>query len=58
LLGSVVDLELKINRLQGKWKLSQHQPQKNQQSVVKSLLSEGLDVQTQMVLLVQSNGIK
>lgn len=56
LLGNIVGLELKINRWQGKWKVSQNQPLQNRQSLVEGLLAEGTDAQTQMALLVRSNG--
>lgn len=58
LLANIVGIELKVNRLQGKWKVSQNQPPHNQQSVVRGLLSGCSDAQTQMALLVQSNGTR
>ncbi|HRF45713.1 MAG TPA: FMN-binding negative transcriptional regulator [Candidatus Competibacteraceae bacterium] len=58
LLGNIVGIHLHINRLQGKWKVSQNQPKQNQQSIAHGLLSEGSDAQTQMALLVQSHGAK
>lgn len=56
LVGNIVGIELRIHRLQGKWKVSQNQPVQNQQSVMQGLLAEGSDAQTQMALLVQSHG--
>lgn len=58
LLGNIVGIELKIKRMQGKWKVSQNQPIPNQQSVVQGLLAEGSDAQTQMALLVRAHGAK
>lgn len=54
ILENIVGIELKINRVQGKWKVSQNQSMPNQQSVVQGLLVEGTDAQTQMASLVQS----
>lgn len=56
LVSKIVGIELRIQRLQGKWKVSQNQPVQNQQSVMQGLLAEGSDAQTQMALLVQSHG--
>lgn len=53
LAGNIVGIELKISRMQGKWKVSQNQPSKNQTSVARGLLAEGSDVSTQMALLVE-----
>ncbi len=58
LVGNIVGIKLKINRIQGKWKVSQNQPQQNQESVVQGLLAEGSDAQTQMALLVGAHGAK
>ena len=58
LVGNIVGIKLKINRIQGKWKVSQNQPQPNQKSVVQGLLAEDSDVQTQMALLVRAHGAK
>lgn len=58
LLGNIVGIELKINHIQGKWKVSQNQPIPNQQSVAQGLLAEGSDAQTQMALLVRAHEAK
>ncbi len=58
LVGNIVGIKLKINRIDGKWKVSQNQPTSNQQSVVQGLLAEGTDAQTQMALLVGANESK
>jgi len=56
LLENIVGIEFEIHRLQGKWKVSQNQPEQNQQSVADGLASAGSDAQTQMALLVKSHG--
>jgi transcriptional regulator len=48
LIKAVVGIEMTISKLQGKWKVSQNQPAKNQASVVEGLLSKG----TQEALLM------
>ncbi len=58
LVANIVGIELKILRMQGKWKVSQNQAPQNQQSVVQALLAEGSDVSTQMALLVDSHRAK
>lgn len=58
LLGHIVGIELTIQRMQGKWKVSQNQPLQNQQSVIQGLLSEGSDAATQMALQVAAFGNK
>jgi len=56
LLANIVGIELRVHRMQGKWKVSQNQSGQNQQSVVQGLLSEGADAQTQMASLVKARG--
>ncbi len=58
LARNIVGIELKIERMYGKWKVSQNQPIPNQQSVVQGLLAEGSDAQTQMALLVGAHKTK
>lgn len=41
MLGAVVGIELTIARLEGKWKTSQNQPPRNQQSVIDGLQAAG-----------------
>ena len=55
LLGSIVGINLQIKRWQGKWKVSQNQPKKNQQSIIQGLLTSPIDEQNQMALLVQAH---
>ena len=58
LVGNIVGIELKIHRLQGKWKVSQNQPKQNQQSVMQALQAQTSDAQAQMAVLVQAYGAK
>ncbi|HET8871172.1 MAG TPA: FMN-binding negative transcriptional regulator [Aquabacterium sp.] len=53
LLPSIVGIELSITRMQGKWKVSQNQPQANRQGVVQGLLSQGTEPGQQMADLVK-----
>ncbi|HEX5055448.1 MAG TPA: FMN-binding negative transcriptional regulator [Gammaproteobacteria bacterium] len=41
LIGAIVGIEIVITRLHGKWKLSQNQPERNRQGVIKGLESVG-----------------
>lgn len=56
LAANIVGISLHIDRWQGKWKVSQNQPKQNQQSVIQGLLTVPSDAQTQMALLIPSNG--
>ena len=58
LVGNIVGIKLKINRIEGKWKVSQNQLRPNQQTIVQGLLAEGSDAQTQMAQLVGVHGAK
>lgn len=58
LLKNIVGVNLHINRWQGKWKVSQNQPEHNRQSVVQGLLNAASDGQTQIALMVKSHGAK
>lgn len=42
-LKGIVGLELPISRIEGKWKVSQNQPERNQRAVIAALRSEGFD---------------
>lgn len=48
-LKGIAGLEVPISRLEGKWKVSQNQPERNQQGVVAGLRSEGLDDVAELV---------
>jgi transcriptional regulator len=41
LLAHIVGIEILVSRLSGKWKISQNQPQSNQQSVIAGLRNRG-----------------
>jgi len=58
MVGGIVGIELGIDSLHGKWKLSQNQPVQNRQSVVEGLLVEGSDAHTQMATLVRVHGAR
>lgn len=42
-LKGIVGLEIPVSRIEGKWKLSQNQPERNRLGVVQGLRSDGLD---------------
>jgi transcriptional regulator len=42
-LNGIVGLEVPISRIEGKWKVSQNQPEQNQQGVITALRSEGFN---------------
>ena len=56
LINHIVGIELTINRLQGKWKVSQNQPLENQISVIAGLQNQGAESQIQMAALVKAYG--
>ncbi len=58
MLGQIVGLRLEIRRLQGKWKVSQNQPEVNQIGVVAGLLEQGTDDSTMMAQIVEATVMK
>jgi transcriptional regulator len=56
LLQAVVGLELVVDSLQGKWKVSQNQPVTNQASVQHALRADGGAAAADMAALVQAYG--
>ncbi len=42
-LKGIVGLEVPVRRIEGKWKVSQNQPEENQRGVIAALRSEGFD---------------
>jgi len=52
LLGNIVGMRLQIRRMQGKWKVSQNQPEANRASVVSALIGQGGDAAVAMAGLV------
>jgi transcriptional regulator len=55
LIENIVGIEITIHRIQGKWKVSQNQPQRNRESVARALRAEGTSVQIQMASLVSDH---
>ena len=55
LLRALVGIEIRINRLSGKWKVSQNQPATNRNSVVQALQSAGTADAQAMAKLVASS---
>jgi len=54
LLGHIVGVEMPIDRLEGKWKLSQNRPARDRQGVVEGLASEGEQAAADMAALVHA----
>ena len=52
LLQHIVGIELTIHRLQGKWKLSQNQPEANQHSVIAGLQGQGTEGSVRMAEMI------
>ncbi|MCB9644161.1 MAG: FMN-binding negative transcriptional regulator [Myxococcales bacterium] len=52
LLASIVGIEIEVTRLEGKWKVSQNQPRKNQDGVVEGLRTRERDERFEMASLV------
>jgi transcriptional regulator len=55
LLSHIVGIALQIHRLEGKWKVSQNQPEANRRSVAQAL-AQGSPAQADMAALVQASG--
>ena len=53
LLGAIVGFEVPIRLLQGKWKLSQNRPQKDQQGIVRGLSALGDDAAASLATMVR-----
>lgn len=54
LIGSIVGIEISINKLTGKWKVSQNQPEANQRGVIAGLHSSGDKKSALMAGLMQN----
>lgn len=52
----IVGITVQIRRWQGKWKVSQNQPERNRQSVAQALTDAASDAHMQMASLVQGRG--
>jgi transcriptional regulator len=53
LLAAIVGFEIVINRLSGKWKVSQNQPAQNQAGVIAGLNNSGLRDAAEMAALIE-----
>jgi transcriptional regulator len=53
LMGSIIGIEIVITRLTGKWKVSQNQPDRNRQSLLRGLRAAGSDETLEMANLVE-----
>ncbi|MES2462601.1 MAG: FMN-binding negative transcriptional regulator [Armatimonadota bacterium] len=53
LLTAIVGIEITISRLQGKWKVSQNQPEANRSGVIEGLESRGTEKARNMAALVR-----
>jgi len=58
LLQHIVGIELTIHRLQGKWKVSQNQPEANQRSVIAGLQGQGTEGSVRMAGMVAGRRAK
>ncbi|MFN7290638.1 MAG: FMN-binding negative transcriptional regulator, partial [Pirellula sp.] len=56
MLSGIVGLELEVLRWQGKWKVSQNQPEANQHSLANRLLSDGSDLAKEMANVISRFG--
>jgi transcriptional regulator len=56
LLATVVGVEIVVDRLEGKWKLSQNQPEVNRAGVVVGLAGRGDPAASEMARLVAGDG--
>ena len=56
LIGAIVGIEITINRLQGKWKVSQNQPPSNREGVINGLNERAMGEDTVMASLVHQRG--
>ncbi len=55
LLRAIVGIEMRIHRLEGKWKVSQNQPERNREGVVAGLKAELGEQGTAMAELIRGN---
>lgn len=56
LIAAVVGIEIRITRLEGKWKASQNQPTHNRQGVIDGLLGRGEPAACAMAALMKGSG--
>jgi transcriptional regulator len=55
-IKAIVGIEMPINRIEGKWKVSQNRPERDQKRVIEGLRSAGSDVSCRMAELVTDRG--
>lgn len=55
MLGGIVGFEIDIERLEGKWKLSQNHPRERQEKVIHGLISTGNDDSVQLAAWMREN---
>lgn len=58
LIGSIVGIEINITKLSGKWKMSQNQPERNQDSIISGLRMGGNPEATSMAVLMEAEAKK
>jgi transcriptional regulator len=58
LLGAIVGIELKILRMEGKWKMSQNQPEVNRQGALQGLEALGTENAREVARLIGESGPK
>lgn len=56
MLKAIVGFRIRVTNLQGKWKVSQNQPEANQAGVIAGLTEQGHDTQLAMAKLVSEHG--
>jgi len=58
LLNAIVGIEIQVKHIEGKWKLSQNQPEQNQTGVIKGLSkSEKLEANAMAEVMKQNKSI-
>lgn len=58
LIGSIVGIEINITKLSGKWKVSQNQPERNQDSIISGLRTCGNPEAISMAVLMEAEAKK
>jgi transcriptional regulator len=56
LLGGIVGLEIEVSRIEGKWKVSQNQPEANRKGVIAGLEASGEARALAVAALVRERG--
>jgi transcriptional regulator len=55
-IKAIVGIEIPIDRIEGKWKVSQNRPERDQKRVIEELRSAGGDISQRMAELVTNRG--